>query len=122
MGRPSLGLSLLWTVVAGAAGAMFGGLFVSLHASQGPRLGLPQIIQSRAQFGYRGVLIPVLIVVFNFMERTSFRDRRVSHRRSTAIFGHDWLRRMAHVMFWSALPFYVLLTIGMITGHAGEDV
>lgn len=139
---PSLGLSLLWTVVAGAAGAMFGGLFVSLHASQGPRLGLPQMIQSRAQFGYRGVLIPVLIVLFNFMVFNVLQGDVLQTglhgvfgwsellfvigvsviAALLAIFGHDWLHRMARVMFWSALPFYVLLTIGMITGHAGEDV
>lgn len=136
---PSLGLSLLWTVVAGTAGAMFGGLFVSLHASQGPRLGLPQMIQSRAQFGYRGVLIPVLVVLFNFMVFNVLQGDVLQTglhgvfgwsellfvigvsiiAALLAIFGHDWLHRMARIMFWSALPFYALLSIGMMTGHAG---
>jgi len=35
-----------------------------LHASQGPRLGLPQMIQSRAQFGYRGVVLPLFLALF----------------------------------------------------------
>jgi hypothetical protein len=34
--------------------------FMALHASQGPHLGLPQMLQSRAQFGYRGVVVPLL--------------------------------------------------------------
>ena len=29
---------------------------------QGPHLGLPQMIQSRAQFGYRGVILVLLVV------------------------------------------------------------
>jgi nucleobase:cation symporter-1, NCS1 family len=57
---PSLGLSLGWTIVAGLAGIAFGTLFMAFHATQGPVLGLPQMIQSRAQFGYRGVLLPLV--------------------------------------------------------------
>ena len=54
---PALGLSLVWTIVAGVSGIFVGTLFMAFHATQGPRLGLPQMIQSRAQFGYRGVLV-----------------------------------------------------------------
>ena len=54
---PSFGLSLGWTIVAGTAGILVGTMFMALHATQGPTLGLPQMIQSRAQFGYRGVIV-----------------------------------------------------------------
>jgi NCS1 family nucleobase:cation symporter-1 len=47
---PSLGLSALWTMLAGALGIMFGTIFMAFHGSQGPEMGLPQMIQSRAQF------------------------------------------------------------------------
>ena len=57
---PSLGLSLWWSIVAGVAGIAFGTLFMAFHATQGPVLGLPQMIQSRAQFGYRGVIVPLV--------------------------------------------------------------
>ena len=66
---PSLGLSVLWTVVAGVLGLVFGGLFMAFHGSQGPKLGLPQMIQARAQFGYRGVIVPTLAVVITLRRR-----------------------------------------------------
>src|SRR3954470_9776567 len=49
--RPSLRLSLLWSILAGTPGILIGTVFMAFHASQGPTLGLPQMIQSRAQFG-----------------------------------------------------------------------
>jgi NCS1 family nucleobase:cation symporter-1 len=136
---PSLGLSLLWTIVAAGVGSMFGGLFVSLHASQGPRLGLPQMIQSRAQFGYRGVLVPVLVVLFNFMVFNVLQGNVLETGLNgvfgwsevlvvvgvsvlaalLAIFGHDWLHKMFRIVFWVSIPFYAILTIGMLSGHAG---
>ena len=57
---PLLGLSLGWTVAASVLGILFGTLFMAAHASQGPKLGLPQMIQSRAQFGYSGVILPLI--------------------------------------------------------------
>jgi Permease for cytosine/purines, uracil, thiamine, allantoin/Arginase family len=40
--------------IAGIAGIAFGTLFMAFHATQGPVLGLPQMVQSRTQVGYRG--------------------------------------------------------------------
>ena len=40
---------------------------MALHATQGPTLGLPQMIQSRAQFGYRGVIVALFAMVFTYM-------------------------------------------------------
>jgi purine-cytosine permease-like protein len=56
----SLGGNLLWTMIALLAGAVFGTFFSAFHSAQGPQLGLPQMIQSRAQFGYLGVALLVL--------------------------------------------------------------
>ena len=53
--------------MAGALGILFGTIFMALHATQGPRLGLPQMIQSRAQFGYRGVIVVLFGSLFTFM-------------------------------------------------------
>ena len=58
---PGLGLSLGWTLLAVITGMAFGTVFMALHANQGPRLGLPQMIQSRAQFGARGAMFPMLV-------------------------------------------------------------
>ncbi|BCQ61332.1 hypothetical protein PBOI14_30820 [Pseudomonas sp. Boi14] len=63
---PSVGLTAFWTTVTGTLGIMFGTLFMAFHGSQGPHLGLPQMIQSRAQFGYRGVVLVLLATLFVF--------------------------------------------------------
>jgi purine-cytosine permease-like protein len=41
----TLGLSLPWAIVALVVGNLFGGLFMALHAAQGPKLGIPQMVQ-----------------------------------------------------------------------------
>ena len=50
----SLGGNLIWTVIAVVLGSLFGTFFMAFHSAQGPQLGLPQLVQSRAQFGYIG--------------------------------------------------------------------
>src|SRR6266702_4049811 len=50
----SIGLTFWWALIAIAAGTLIGALLIALHATQGPRLGVPQSIQSRGQFGFYG--------------------------------------------------------------------
>jgi hypothetical protein len=57
---PSLGLPLGHTALAGTLGILIGTTFQALHASQGAELGLPQMTRGRAQFGFRGVVVPLL--------------------------------------------------------------
>jgi purine-cytosine permease-like protein len=64
---PALGLGMGWSLAAVVFGMAFGTLFMALHANQGPRLGLPQMIQSRAQFGSRGAIFPLLMAVFIYV-------------------------------------------------------
>lgn len=64
---PSLGLSVWFSVLAVFLGACFGTFFMAFHANQGPRMGLPQMIQSRAQFGSRGALVPFTATVFVYV-------------------------------------------------------
>jgi NCS1 family nucleobase:cation symporter-1 len=59
----SLGLNLVWTLIALALGTFLGTLPVAAHASQGPHLGLPQMIQSRPQFGRYGALF-IWVIAF----------------------------------------------------------
>lgn len=63
----SLGLSLVWAGVAILLGCLFGTFFMAFHAAQGPTMGLPQMIQSRAQFGSRGSLFPLAAVAFVYI-------------------------------------------------------
>jgi NCS1 nucleoside transporter family len=60
----SLGLNFAWTAVAIVIGTALGTLFMAFHSAQGPKLGLSQMIQSRAQFGYLGALLPIVAVLF----------------------------------------------------------
>ncbi|MBV8147056.1 MAG: cytosine permease [Gammaproteobacteria bacterium] len=53
----TLGGNLLWTSVAVVLGCLLGTFFMAFHSTQGPQLGLPQMIQSRPQFGYTGALL-----------------------------------------------------------------
>ena len=64
---PALGLSLGWSILAGVLGIWFGTLFMAFHATQGPVFGLPQMIQTRAQLGYRGVVVALFAVLFTYM-------------------------------------------------------
>jgi NCS1 family nucleobase:cation symporter-1 len=136
---PSLGLSLGWTILAGALGIVIGTIFMAFHASQGPTLGLPQMIQSRAQFGYRGVLIPLLATLFTYLafnvtDQVLLGDGLHSAfgwnadgvaiavtvaAALLAIFGHDWVHKAFRVLLYVSLPLMVIVTIGIMTGHGG---
>ncbi|BBY65891.1 purine-cytosine permease family protein [Mycolicibacterium helvum] len=136
---PTLGLSLLWTIVAVIAGVLFGTVFLALHGSQGPNLGLPQMIQSRAQLGYRGVVVILFAAVFTFlgynvvdtvMIDAGFHNLFGWNSTITglgvgvgaivlAVWGHDWLHRAFTVMFWVSLPLWLILTFGALFGGSG---
>jgi len=57
----AMGANLIWTLIAIIVGSLFGTFFMAFHSAQGPQLGLPQLVQSRAQFGYIGAAITVWI-------------------------------------------------------------
>lgn len=63
----ALGLSLGWSLLAIVLGVLFGTFFMAFHANQGPRMGLPQMIQSRAQFGSKGAVLPFAATVFVYV-------------------------------------------------------
>ncbi|MFB7503846.1 purine-cytosine permease family protein [Streptomyces broussonetiae] len=61
------GGDVVWSLVGLVLGNLLGGAVMALHSAQGPRLGLPQMIQSRAQFGVRGAAVPLLLVVVMYV-------------------------------------------------------
>jgi nucleobase:cation symporter-1, NCS1 family len=61
------GLSLFWTIVGLILGNVIGTVFMAAHSAQGPHLGIPQMIQSRAQFGVFGAAFPLLVVVLAYI-------------------------------------------------------
>lgn len=48
-------------------GNLFGAVFMALHSAQGPRLGVPQMVQTKGQFGSWGSVLIVLIVVCMYL-------------------------------------------------------
>ena len=60
------GQSFLSAMVAIVVGNLAGGIFMALHAAQGPQLGVPQMVQSRGQFGSIGAAAVVALVVFMY--------------------------------------------------------
>jgi len=68
----ALGGNLLWTAVAVIIGCAVGTFFMAFHSTQGPQLGLPQMIQSRPQFGYVGALLVWAFALVTYVGYTSF--------------------------------------------------
>ncbi|MFT8886043.1 purine-cytosine permease family protein [Acetobacter papayae] len=60
-------LSIGWAILAIVLGNVLGGVFMALHAAQGPHLGIPQMQQTRGQFGVYGSLLVILIVIFMYI-------------------------------------------------------
>jgi NCS1 family nucleobase:cation symporter-1 len=138
---PSLGLSMGWTILAGTLGILFGTLFMAFHAIQGAQLGLPQMIQSRAQFGYRGVVLPLFATFFTYVAFNVVDSVLIASGLNglfgwsrtlvivaisliacvVAIYGYDWVHLVFRTLFWISLPFYTILTIAVLLGHAGGN-
>jgi len=139
---PSLGLSALWTMVAGALGIMLGTIFMAFHGSQGPEMGLPQMIQSRAQFGYRGVILALVATMFVFVGfnvvNISLIINGLKHvfglnptvvacgvvliGALLSIFGHDLMHKAFKWALLATLPLYTLVTIALMMGVGHSDV
>src|SRR3569833_839520 len=68
----TLGGNLLWTALAVLAGCALGTIFMAFHSTQGPQLGLPQMIQSRPQFGYTGALLVWAVAMIAFIGFNAF--------------------------------------------------
>ncbi|MFG0400742.1 cytosine permease [Pseudomonas putida] len=139
---PSLGLSALWTTLAGALGIMFGTLFMAFHGSQGPEMGLPQMIQSRAQFGYRGVVLALMATLFvfigfNVVNVTLIMDGLhnvfgldpipvacvvIAVGALLSIYGHDLMHKAFKWALILTLPLYSLVTIGLMFGAGQADL
>jgi NCS1 family nucleobase:cation symporter-1 len=128
------GLNLFWALIALFVGTLLGMAFTALHAVQGPRLGVPQMIQSRGQFGFYGaVLIFLASIVLDVgylagqqvVQAQSLQDLVSSVSIPVwivivtipavllAIFGYHWIHRIQPVLtvlFGAALLAAVILT------------
>jgi purine-cytosine permease-like protein len=64
----------VWTALAVIAGCLLGRFFMAFHSTQGPQLGLPQMIQSRPQFGYVGALLVWAVALIAYLGYNAFND------------------------------------------------
>jgi NCS1 family nucleobase:cation symporter-1 len=56
-----------WGVLGIVIGTLVGAVFMALHSAQGPQLGVPQMVQTRGQFGSIGSLLVVGLVVIMYL-------------------------------------------------------
>ena len=68
----AMGTNLFWSAVAIIGGCLFGTLFMAAHSAQGPHMGLPQLIQSRPQFGYIGALLVFVVALATYIGYNAF--------------------------------------------------
>lgn len=61
------GLDFLSGVLAISLGQLLGAVFMALHSAQGPQLGVPQMVQTRGQFGSYGSLLVVIVTVLMYI-------------------------------------------------------
>jgi nucleobase:cation symporter-1, NCS1 family len=136
---PSLGLSMWWSILAGVLGILTGTIFMAFHAAQGPTLGLPQMIQSRAQFGYRGVIVPLFATAFTYLAFNVADQVLLGEGLNgafgwnanlvaivctvgaalLAIFGHDWVHRVFRILLYISFPLMTIVSLGIIFGAGG---
>jgi nucleobase:cation symporter-1, NCS1 family len=140
---PALGLSLGWSVLSIVLGASFGTFFAAFHAVQGPRMGIPQMIQSRAQFGYIGVIVPLIVVLLIYVGFNVFDTIIAAQGVDTvasaskwvwypiitivavviAVIGHDFLHLVQRILTWVSVVAFSILTIGALVNlHVGTVV
>ncbi len=100
------GASLFWSVLAIVVGVLIGTLFMAFHSAQGPQLGLPQMIQSRPQFGYIGAL---LVWLFAYVQYAGFNV-------FNTILGGEAMSTTAHgpVKLWVVILTVVALVIALV--------
>jgi purine-cytosine permease-like protein len=83
----SIGASLFWTLVATVLGSVFGTFFMAAHSAQGPQLGLPQLVQSRPQFGFVGSAFSVWIFALVNYIAYNTSDALLSGAAAEQVFG-----------------------------------
>ncbi|ATP29009.1 purine-cytosine permease family protein [Chromobacterium violaceum] len=63
----ALGGDIVWSIAGLLLGQIAGGAVMALHGAQGPRLGLPQMLACRAQFGVKGAVLPLALACVMYL-------------------------------------------------------
>lgn len=128
------GGNLIWSLISIVAGTVLGTFFMAFHSAQGPQLGLPQMIQSRPQFGYVGAL---LVWLFAYVQYAGFNvfntilaGQAMSHTAHggvkwwvvaitvlaliIALVGYDVIHRAEQFLTYTFLVIFGVFTIGVL--------
>jgi purine-cytosine permease-like protein len=131
------GGNLIWSLIAIVTGTAIGTFFMAAHSAQGPQLGLPQMIQSRPQFGYVGAILVWLFAylqyagfnVFNTLLASDSMNATVGGSTKVwlvvgtalaalaAILGYDAIHSMERYLTYGFLVIFGILTIIVLTLH-----
>jgi NCS1 family nucleobase:cation symporter-1 len=133
----AFGGNLIWSIIAIVIGLIIGTIFMAAHSSQGPKLGIPQMVQSRPQFGYIGAL---LVWLFAFLQyagfnvfNTALAGESVGYAVNApasfnpvwailitvigaviALFGYDLIHRMERYLVYLTVAVMALVTISAL--------
>jgi NCS1 family nucleobase:cation symporter-1 len=112
----ALGGSFAWTSLAVVLGCAFGTFFMAVHSTQGPQLGLPQMIQSRPQFGYVGALLVWAVALIAYIGFNAF-NQILAAQTAHTLYGID--SRRAIMLGFTVLSL-VLAVIGYDLIHIAQ--
>jgi nucleobase:cation symporter-1, NCS1 family len=130
----SLGENLVWSMLAIVLGCAFGTFFMAFHSTQGPQLGLPQMIQSRPQFGYIGALLVWIVALVSYVGYNVFNQvlagdavQNVAHvppivsyvfftllALVLAVAGYDWIHRAQRWLSYPLIAGLAVITVGAL--------
>ena len=130
----SSGGNLIWSLIAILTGVLVGTFFMAFHSAQGPQLGLPQMIQSRPQFGYIGALLVWLFAYLQYAGFNVFNTILAGQAGHTtvhlnekagiviatiaavtvALIGYDFIHRVEQGLTYTFLLVFGVFTVGSI--------
>jgi len=107
----ALGGNLFWMVIAVVVGCAFGTFFMAFHSTQGPQLGLPQMIQSRPQFGYVGALLVWGVALLAYIGFNAF-NQNLAAQTVRSLYGGDDATTM--IVFSALSVFFAIVGYDLI--------
>lgn len=130
----TLGGNLIWTAIAVLAGCAFGTFFMAFHSTQGPQLGLPQMVQSRPQFGFVGALLVWVVALVIYVGYNAFNEVLLGSTLQNlvglptgvsyvgygvlgvvlAVFGYDLIHKASRWLTYLMLIVLTVFTVGIL--------
>jgi NCS1 family nucleobase:cation symporter-1 len=132
------GQPFLLAVLGLVAGNLAGAVLVALHSAQGPLLGVPQMVQTRAQFGLYGALLVMAAVTAMYVgflaANLAIADQSfsvIAGHRSTevviglvaalsliaSVFGYDLIHSYARVISYAGGTLLLLTFAWIVAAH-----